>query len=889
VPVPPCSSSSKPPTVDPTVHGPAPGPPPPPAPIGGPGESRATAATWVAATGALLLLAAAGTFLAVSWEALGLVARVAVVGAATGIAIVGGHRMRRSLPAVGAVIYHLGALLLPIDALGLALQLDVPPSGRWLAVGLVAVVALPPLAVVGGSRTLASAALLGVPVAATGAGLTGLVPAAWAVVAVAGLGLVLARGADGPLVPVRRAVAPTLALLAVHLPLAVQLFASIPGSGGPLADLQAAGWAPSGWVSTLGVGMAAVAVLAVSASWSCSSLVAGLTPLTGGAAVLAALLPPGTPRLALFVVPAVVAVAIELATLATAHDGLWAGPTRRLALATEVVGAVVASQTVVIALATRYGLVAPDPELAVMLAVLAVAWAVAGLRRWLQDGTASAVLPVALGLVAVHLAGALAVAGAPPLLQVVLLLLAAGGTLAWSGWVPAVDLGDGPVGHLAAVVAIVLLSAATAVGFDQDVLLLVLASVPTVVGLHLRAAMAVRRRSEDLLTGLAVPTALALVVAIAWLLSALPGAIASFAGLAGLAAVLAFAWCLDERPAVADAIRLAAALGGLRVLVVGWPAVPLIGASLVGDPGLGEYGWLAIVGLRLLPAALLPAGLVAAWLLLDALRTRRPRIAVLAAPVLIRAVGALALTLGLSPSLTGVVLIASAVGAVWLLLAGPVPIRPAAGAGLAVALPVGWLLVADDPTLRAWVLLAGGLAVVAAGALTRDAVVAHLGGVTAVLGTWQWAAILEVTALDLWLLPVAVHLAVAGLRARRVGSVSSWVAYVPPLLLVAVPAVVERIGGGPGWHSVLAGGLAVAAVLAGGLQRLGGPLIVGTALLVLVVGIETFAVVAAVPTWVWLAVGGSVLLAAAALIERVGGSPVTVARRVVEVVGERFD
>jgi hypothetical protein len=79
------------------------------------------------------------------------------------------------------------------------------------------------------------------------------------------------------------------------------------------------------------------------------------------------------------------------------------------------------------------------------------------------------------------------------------------------------------------------------------------------------------------------------------------------------------------------------------------------------------------------------------------------------------------------------------------------------------------------------------------------------------------------------------------------------------------------------------------AVVGGGAGRHAGPLVVGVVTVVVVVGIETLAVAAAVPTWAWLTVGGAVLLGAAALIERTGGAPIEGARRLADVLAERFD
>jgi hypothetical protein len=160
---PPAGSRPAPPPAPPPPSGASWAGPPPPPPAARRRDdrgSRATAATWVAATGALLLLAAAGTFLAVAWDTLGLAARVAVVAAVTGGAILGGHRLRGPLPAVGAVVFHLGALLIPVDVLGLTLQLEVAPAGRWLATGASAVVAFSALAIAGRSKVLAWAAVV---------------------------------------------------------------------------------------------------------------------------------------------------------------------------------------------------------------------------------------------------------------------------------------------------------------------------------------------------------------------------------------------------------------------------------------------------------------------------------------------------------------------------------------------------------------------------------------------------------------------------------------------------------------------------------------------------------------------------------------------------------
>lgn len=83
--------------------------------------------------------------------------------------------------------------------------------------------------------------------------------------------------------------------------------------------------------------------------------------------------------------------------------------------------------------------------------------------------------------------------------------------------------------------------------------------------------------------------------------------------------------------------------------------------------------------------------------------------------------------------------------------------------------------------------------------------------------------------------------------------------------------------------------LVLAAALAADWDRLIGPLLTGTALLAAVTVHESLGVAAGVPTWVWLAAGGSALLGTGVLLERNDTSPAEAGRRLVDVVGERFE
>jgi hypothetical protein len=80
----------------------------------------------------------------------------------------------------------------------------------------------------------------------------------------------------------------------------------------------------------------------------------------------------------------------------------------------------------------------------------------------------------------------------------------------------------------------------------------------------------------------------------------------------------------------------------------------------------------------------------------------------------------------------------------------------------------------------------------------------------------------------------------------------------------------------------------VAAVAAGGWRRLAGPLFLGTGLVVTVTVLESLAALAGVPTWAWLAAGGTILLATGVALERTATSPVEAGRRLVDVVDQRF-
>lgn len=144
-----------------------------------------------------------------------------------------------------------------------------------------------------------------------------------------------------------------------------------------------------------------------------------------------------------------------------------------------------------------------------------------------------------------------------------------------------------------------------------------------------------------------------------------------------------------------------------------------------------------------------------------------------------------------------------------------------------------------------------------------------------------------------YLAPVALALAVTGWQVRRstaVGSgpVSSWVAYGPAIALLGGAALLEPLHDGAPAHALVAGLLGLVAVVGGGRHRLIAPLVLGTGLLVALTVNESLAVTAGVPTWGWLALGGTVLVASGIAMERAETRPVETGRRVVDAVSERF-
>nr|MBA3266668.1 DUF2157 domain-containing protein [Acidimicrobiia bacterium] len=105
-------------------------------------SGRQAGATWVAAVGAFLLVAAAAVFVAVRWQRLSDLSKLALVAGVTVMCLAGGRWLRRSLPATGDVLFHLGAFLLPVDLAAAFAHAGFGWRALVLAEGLLGVVVL---------------------------------------------------------------------------------------------------------------------------------------------------------------------------------------------------------------------------------------------------------------------------------------------------------------------------------------------------------------------------------------------------------------------------------------------------------------------------------------------------------------------------------------------------------------------------------------------------------------------------------------------------------------------------------------------------------------------------------------------------------------------------
>ncbi|MEA2933193.1 MAG: hypothetical protein QOI56_1978, partial [Actinomycetota bacterium] len=670
---------------------------------------RRTGATWVAATGAFLLLAGAAVFVAVQWDRMSEQAKLAVVLGLTATVLVGGRRLRRTLPATGDVLFHLGAFLMPVDLAGIGVYTGVPWRPLVLAEGALGVVALGGLGLLTGSTVLVWAGILSMAVLAAGIAAVSVVPAA-AVLGGVALVVELTRGrapaGGGPAGDVVRrderlpetaaAVWAALAGMAPVLAAAVSLF--VPVGSGTLGELG---------LTTPGAA-AVAAVLAAAVLGRQAHLRHDLTRAFLAVAVLLVGAASTVVTADLAFTSTVVAlgaafVVIEVAALVTRADPLWHRPTGVLAELTEVaanLGAVVAGLALLLLPLNASDDLEPHLGLAVAMAFAALGWLTADIRRY--RGT-----PRPLGLALVR-----------------------GGC-----WPPA--------------------TLPLALSTEAAVALGTASTLATAVALVVTGAALLASR-RPLGTGVAaafVPWAVATS-------STHPtgGMLVALAGGAILAAAAVTRARVEPRDPVAGALALVATVTALCGLAVAAPEVGLpaaVAAAVVAcwllalglDLGSRDLGHIARAAL-LVPVAVsfvvapheaLPATMAAVLLYaIDAVRLDEPGVAVGASIAMQAVLAQLALANGMDMAQAGLALCVGAVG--WSGLAAVVdarwrvPFLVAAGAGLGLGL--GATAVADDPAaFSSALLVAGGLGI-GAGVATGRSWLAHAGALIATMGVF---------------------------------------------------------------------------------------------------------------------------------------------------------
>lgn len=794
-------------------------------------------AVWVTGTGAFLLLAAAAVFVAVRWGDIPDEVKLGVLALATGGFLLAGRALRTSLPATAGALFHLGAFLVPINTAALGVHADLDWSTLLLTEGAVATLTFGWGAMTERSVVLRAAFAVSTVALAGGIGATTDLPAPLALAGFAAAALIRRHDRLATGWAALAGVAPLLTFVDHLAVRGADAFETL-GLSGEQPRLAAV---LTGLTAAVTLGIAgrrqhdtglvllgtAIAVIGVTASWTGQQV-----EPTDTAIGLASLF-----------------LLVELVAHATRRDEFWSLPSSIVATIGEWLAA---GATIGAAVPILLAAVVDDTSTSTALATLVLGggWLVADRRRG-SNGVAAAALACATCL-----ASAVATATAnDPLLAVTLVAIAAVAVVS---------------GHRTGTTIAVLAAIwAPMVAFEHTAV-----QVTTgIVGSIVLAEAAVRRarsattddqRSADLAEQWA------------WILSAValvPGAIA----MAG------FISATDE---------LAAGLvGGAAVATAA--AIVLDRGPVTGGLPLGTLARIGAVsvlaGAAERPARelVIVAAAVAGLSIADALRRREPATALGASIAVPVAVGATARVLEVSVPRVGVVLSVAAAVLVGLAsLAGARWSRPFV-AGAALAAGAGLWLAAPEPSAFAdAVMVVSGIGL--AWSIDRgrlDGVL--ISGLTTTGGIWLRLADAGIEASEPYLAPVSVLLVGAGLRARSVGT-SSWVAYGPAVTVFGGAALAERLAGGPGWHALVAGSVGVVAVACGGHRRLAAPLFLGTGLLVGLVAYETLAITAALPTWTWLAVGGSILLAAGIEMERRDLSPIETGRRLVDVIDDTF-
>lgn len=764
----------------------------------------------------------------------------------------GGRATERSLPATGSALFHLGALLIPVNVAAANVELAWGWQGILLAQGIVGTLSFSLLAKLSRSVVLRWAAAASVVAVSGGLAALTQIPAP-AVLAVAAAIWVYTKKSDH--IPIAWVV------IAGYAPvIGLASFRSTLGTG----TLQELGIFQASPIATIPISALIVAVLgtiahrrsdAVLGFVSIGALVVGIVEAMVGAQLEVAD--------QVLVVPALF-VLLELGVLFAGRDEFWKVTAKPIGIAIEV--------------AAVYGWLllvsqADGPTGAIAFALAAIGWVLADLRRAPANTTPSQALHVGGGL---FLTAPLVVASVGLAINhgfhinlmtgIVLLVL---GTAA--------GLTKRPLGGLTTCVAVAA-AAPTSWAFGE---FLFVGSAMGIAGSFAIAAVVVARvrHSETAKAGqghsLMVLSALGILGLSLW---------------AGTWPVANFH---EGAPTMADwalPVALAAVIGAFAC----WGLAAILDRA---DRALGTIArsGLAVSAITALlldgSAALLPAVAVILIAVAESVRLKNSQISWAAIPSAIHVQVILAISvLGLRMEYAGLALCVA--GTVWM-LASALAERPwrdaIMGAGVSTML-VGTLMASIEPGTLGMAFFLDGAVILGIGLALRIEPLAHLGGIIAIVGGWVVMSDASVHAPEAYVAPVALQLAVLGTRTRMNDeATSSWIAYGPSIAMLGGIAFAQRVSGESANHALIAGAVAVLAVACGGIFRLSGPLFLGTALLVAITGHESLAAAATIPTWAWLALGGVTLLGVATALERSDTTPAETGRRLVERISEQFE
>ena len=834
-------------------------PPPPP-----PGDTARSVALWLGGTGAFMLLVAAAVLVAVRWHDLSALMKLSGLIVVNGSVLFAGLRLRDSLPATARALYHLGALLLPISAIAVGIQAGADWPVTLLGASVLTTSALLALDLIEPSPVLRWLALAAVVPACGGLGAVTTAPAGL-LLAVAALAVVMTRPASGsPLLFAglgwAGVSASLVALLAIDDPLVE--------TSRVLGDLGLGATVPA-WahLATGAVAAIAFAIAATRHDDQALALAAIGSMVFGTAAALA-----NGDSNTLGVLPSILLLGLgfELAAMAFKRQRTWGEVLHFVAIlaeATMAISLVALGAETIARLDNQhvFGFDGSD-RMVLSASLLIVGWLVADQRRRTNDCQS---LPMSLltggGFwpATVGLAGSvLTLAGAASTSSGVVSWVAVGLTafLVVSG-----RAGGHPVAVVVGAVAV----ASAQTGWEAFI-------ESSAIALLLATAAALRPTSAD------EPNAGALVLLGAALAAWLAGIAELADSILSNQSAIWVAWVagaatltvVAER-ASTDPVLRRTGLVGRAILLLSF--VPVLSGDL---------------GSQTLPAAVLLSGLV----VLDVLRSGDERLAYQLA-VAVPALAVSALMIGdLSLPETGIGLASIATATTGALVTlrrwdGPVSATAAVLATTAVLFSV------EDPGhLSTVLLLLGGAGLL--WAIDRQSLGAFATAYgLAVLGFWIRLVVLEIEWAEAYVAPIAALLVVAGVVLAQSGRgpapaesvlATSWWTHGAAVALLGGVALAERVAGGPGEHSLIAGAVAIVAIIIGGDRRLIGPLVAGTLLVIGVAAHESLAYTATIPTWGWLALGGTVLLASGVAIERTATSPLESGRQVLDTVRTSF-